>query len=108
MEPIFDIMARQLNVRRVIATGLCVLMIDLILFCWLGNLDDYDGLPPAIVLSLVLLGVNWPAVLLGIVLPNKLDVFGLGFGLILTALFWGIIFEMLFQKFTPKRPIKSL
>jgi hypothetical protein len=109
MTPLFDIMARHMNVRRVFAFGLGVLSLDFVLFVCFSFLDFSDVEPTFGVrfLGLAVLVISWPAILLDFILPKSLDMLGLVFGLVPTVLFWGVLFEMTFQRFTRKRPNQS-
>jgi len=109
MTPLFDIMARHMNVRRVFAIGLGVVCVDFILFVWHGMVDFSDIEPTFGIrlLGLAVLIISWPAILLDFVLPKSMAEFAVALGLILAVLFWGILFEMLIQRFTRKRPNQS-
>ena len=109
MTPLLDIMARHMNLRRVLAFGMGVLFIDIILFGWFACVDPSDIEPTfgVHILGFVVQAISWPAMLLAFVSPKSMVEFAVGFGLILTVLFWGVLSEMLFQRFTRKRPNKS-
>jgi hypothetical protein len=99
-------MARHMNLRRVLAFGMGVLFVDIILFGWFACVDFSDIEPTSGVrlLGFVVRVISWPAMLLDFVLPKSMVEIAVALGLILTVLFWGILFEMLIQRFTRKRP----
>jgi hypothetical protein len=105
MEPLLTKMARHLNLKRVAIAGLCSIVLDFaisyVLISAFFYLEDSTSQFAAVAQGILFWTaaiISWPILLLMIISPPGSLEMALPFGVIGTALFWGLVFEVVYSR----------